>query len=149
MARFPLSDRTAATAQKRISFDHTRSERKLGAAERVSLTGVRLLDPLEPPIGLAGVAHAPVRVPLHGEPPVGGAHVGGGRVLPDAEQGVVAARGRAGAGATGGIAGSGGGVHGGAVAGAASESARRGGRGDANCYRGCIELGGRGERRWV
>lgn len=64
MARFPLSDRTAATAQKRISFDHTRSERKLGAAERVSLTGVRLLDPLEPPIGLAGVAHAPVRVPL-------------------------------------------------------------------------------------
>lgn len=40
----------------------------------------------------------------HREPPVGGADVGGGGVLADAEQGVVAARGRA---AAGGIAGSG------------------------------------------
>uniref|UniRef100_A0A0A9CT40 Uncharacterized protein n=1 Tax=Arundo donax TaxID=35708 RepID=A0A0A9CT40_ARUDO len=79
-----------------------------GPLPLVGQNGVRLLDPLEPPLGLAGragVARPPVRVPLQGEPPVGGAYVGGGGVLADAEQGVVAARRRA--GAAGGIAGSG------------------------------------------
>ena len=38
-----------------------------GRSERVRLTGIGLLDPLEPPLGLAGgagVARPPVRVPL-------------------------------------------------------------------------------------
>jgi hypothetical protein len=47
----------------------------------------------------------------HGEPSVGGAYVGGGGVLADAEHGIIAAGRRAGAGGIAG-SGSGGGVHG-------------------------------------
>jgi hypothetical protein len=80
----------------------------------------------------------------HREPPVGGADVGGGGVLADAEQRVVAARGRA---AAGGIAGSGPrpGVHGKRCS---KRTARRDAGAERQRYKG-IEFGRETSNGWV
>jgi hypothetical protein len=82
----------------------------------------------------------------HGEPSVGGAYVGGGRVLADAEHGVIAAGRRAGAGGIAG-SGSGGGVHGSRAGQPSVDEVTR--RPRENRARRCyctMELGGRGGR---